>query len=269
MILVTVELVSSRCIEEETNSKPRPIFEVLKFVISKSNFRSVLSTGFFCLAAVSASATIIQDFDNSTGSIAPGSTSLTYAGVPGSSTCANNTVLVPEGTYAIGNNANSCHSFWSTTGPQNPGLNNNFMIVNGNPIPGRDLVYQQVVTGLNVGDITVFSAWLTGLFSSNPAGIVLKVYDGNGTGGTVLTTSSQFNTNLSAPPTPAAWEQFATANFITLSDTITIQVINQSNVTTGNDFGLDTLEVNQGVPEPATFLIAGSALLGLAFRRRK
>ncbi len=144
------------------------------------------------------------------------------------------------------------------------------MIINGDPRPGTDLVYQQVVTGLNVGDSTVFSAWLTGLFSINPAGVVLRVYDGNGTGGTLLTSTVQFNTNLSSPPTPAAWEQFATAGFITISDTITVQVVNQNDQIFGNDFGLDTLEVNQtAVPEPTTFFIAGSALLGLAFRRRK
>lgn len=242
--------------------------------MSHISLRSVVPIGIFCLVVANASGTTIQDFDNANGSLAPGSTVLAYAGVVGSSTCANATSLFQEGTYAIGNNARDCHSLWSSTGPQNPGANSNFMIVNGDPT-NKDVVYQQVVTVVS-GQLTSFSVWITGLYSSNPAGITLKVFDGTNVnpGGNILSTSSEFVVNLSAPPNAAAWEKLSTSAFQTLSNTITIQVLNSSRLESGNDFGLDTLEiaqtaVNESVPEPATFLLAGLALAGLAFLRPK
>ena len=242
--------------------------------MSQISLRSVVPVGLFCLAVASVSGTTIQDFDNANGSIAPGSTVLAYAGVVGSSTCANATSLFEKGTYAIGSNARDCHSLWSSSGPQNPGTNSNFMIVNGDPT-NKDVVYQQVVTVV-AGQATSFSVWLTGLYSSNPAGITLKVFDGTNVdpGGSLLTTSAEFVVNLSSPPSPATWEKFATSSFQTISNTITIQVVNSSRLESGNDFGLDTLDITQtaahdSVPEPATFLLAGLALAGLAFLRPK
>ncbi len=242
--------------------------------MSHFSLRSVVPIGLFCLVVASASGTTIQDFDNANGSLAPGSTVLAYAGVVGSSTCADATSLFQKGTYAIGNNARDCHSLWSNTGPQNPGSTNNFMIVNGDPT-NKDVVYQQVVT-VAAGQATSFSVWLTGLYSSNPAGITLKVFDGTNVdpGGNLLTSSAEFVVNLSSPPSPAAWEKLVAPNFQTISNTITIQIVNSSRVESGNDFGLDTLDITQtagyhSVPEPATFLLAGLALAGLAFLRPK
>ena len=241
--------------------------------MSHISLRSVVPIGLFWLAVANASGTTIQDFDNANGSIAPGSTVLAYAGVVGSSTCADATSLFQKGTYAVGNNARDCHSLWSSTGPQNPGSTSNFMIVNGDPT-NKDVVYQQVVTVVS-GQATSFSVWLTGLYSSNPAGITLKVFDGIDVGlaGNLLATSPEFAVNLSSPPSPAAWEKLSTSAFQTLSNTITIQVVNSSRVESGNDFGLDTLDITQtaaahdSVPEPATFLLAGLSLAVVAFLR--
>ena len=55
---------------------------------------------------------------------------------------------------------------------------------------------------------------------------------------------------------------------------MTVQIFNTSVFLSGNDFGIDSLDVTQfgaalvGTPEPATFLLAGSALLALVMRRK-
>ena len=91
--------------------------------------------------------------------------------------------------------------------------------------------------------------------------------------GTLLN-STQFTTNLAAPGTggglaAAVWEQFS-VTALTTSNTITLQVFNTNINAIGNDFGLDSLELSQNTnPEPATFFLAGSALLCLMVLRRK
>ena len=232
------------------------------------------------LACAPTYAVVIQNFD--TGTIAPGSSSLTYAGNAGPSAgCAGNTALYGEGTYAVATNANSCHNFWSPTGPQS---SPNFMAVNGSNLTTQSNIYSQTVsTGIVAGNGYNFSAWITGLYSADAAILSLRVYDGVGTSGALLTTLTSFATNLAGGPlnqpatTAAAWVQQSIA-FKALSGVVTVQVFNISTNNNGNDFGLDTLEVVQtstgtpagsATPEPASFLLAGSALIGLCLARRK
>ena len=229
------------------------------------------------LACAPTYAVVIQNFD--TGTIFPGSSSLTYAGNAGPSAgCAGNTALYGEGTFAVAANANSCHNFWSPTGPQS---SPNFMVVNGSNVSTQANIYSQTVsTGIVAGNGYNFSAWITGLYSADAAILSLRVYDGVGTGGVLLTTLSSFATNLAGGPlnqpatTAAAWVQQSIA-FKALSGTVTVQVYNISTNSNGNDFGLDTLELVQtstggtATPEPASFFLAGSALIGLCLVRRK
>lgn len=219
-------------------------------------FRSFLAIGFLCVIAGRSSATSIQNFE--AGTISPGSTSLTL------SACIPD---ISEGKYAIGSIAYGCHNNWAPTMAQS---GNNFLIANGSTAVGD--VYTQTVTVIANTNNT-FSAWTTGLYSTGAAVLELRIYDGIGVLGTLLN-STQFTTNLAAPGTggglaAAVWEQFS-VTALTTSNTITLQVFNTNINAIGNDFGLDSLELSQNTnPEPATFFLAGSALLCLMVLRRK
>lgn len=225
-------------------------------------------------------AVVIQNFDG--GSITPASTALVYAGNAGPSAgCAGNNALYGEGTYAVAASANSCHNLFAPTTAQGGSY---FMVVNGNNTSAQANIYSQVVsTGITAGAAYNFSAYITGLYVSNPAMLSLRVYDGIGVGGALLTSLQQFNTNLATglnaqggAITPAAWVKNSIA-FTALSGVVTVQVFNASVASQGNDFGLDTLEILQtsatpdptATPEPASFFLAGSALIGLCLIRRK
>jgi hypothetical protein len=76
-------------------------------------------------------------------------------------------------------------------------------------------------------------------------------------------TSSDFGTTN----TTGIWEKKSVA-FLATSDSLTFSLVDLSSDFVGNDFGLDTIELIQ-IPEPASMLLTGSALLGAALARRK
>lgn len=241
-------------------------------------YKNFSGAAFLFLACAPTYAVVIQNFDG--GGITPASTSLVYAGNAGPSAgCAGSSALYGEGTYAVTANANSCHSLWAPTTAQSGSY---FMAVNGNSTAAQANIYTQVVsTGITAGNGYSFSAYITGLYVSNPALLSLRVYDGIGVGGALLTSLQSFNTNVatglnaqSGAITPAAWVKNSIA-FTAQSGVVTVQIYNSSNIAGGNDFGLDTLEIVQtssnvsATPEPASFALAGSALIGLCLLRRK
>ena len=239
--------------------------------------KTIIYAGILCVAGTTSFAAVIQNFDS--GNISLGNSALTYGGNAGPSAgCASNSALYGEGTYAVTSSASSCHSLWAPTGPQSSPY---FMAVNGSSLASQANIYSQTVaTGIIAGQTFNFSGFFSGLYSVGAANLVLKVYDGTGTSGTLLG-SSAFTTNLATPAGsnpaqfPASWVQ-QSVSFTALSNTVTVQVFSASTIAGGNDFGLDTLAIVQtsngstsATPEPASFFLAGSALLGLAMIRRK
>ncbi len=210
-------------------------------------------------ASVFSFATPIQTFE--TGAIAPGSTSLALLGcpVPG---------LTGEGTYSIGGSSSLCHPLWASVGPQ---AGSNYMIVNGSTGTGN-LVYQQTVS-VTANLNSVFSAYFAGLFSSGPAVLQLRVYNGTSSLGTPAS-QIQFTSAVNPPAVPSPTWTLQSLSFVPTGNQVTVQIYNTSTSTGGNDFGVDSLDVTQfgaalvATPEPATFLLAGVALLALAVRKK-
>ena len=209
------------------------------------------------LTSISAMAATIQNFEG--GAVAPGSTSLALLGCP-------NPGLTGEGTYSIGGSSSSCHSLWASVGPQ---AGSNYMIVNGSITGG--MVYQQTV-GVTMGLNSLFSGYFTGLYLASPATLQLRVYNGTAALGTPAA-QLQFVTSVN-PPAPSPLWALQTLSFVPTGNQVTVQIYNISAFASGNDFGIDSLDVSQfgaaliSTPEPSTFLLAGASLAALAKRRK-
>ena len=209
------------------------------------------------LASISVFGTTIQNFEG--GAVAPGATSLALLGCPSPG-------LVGEGTYSIGGNSSTCHSLWASIGPQ---AGSNYMIVNGSVTGG--MVYQQTVS-VTLGLNSTFGGYFTGLYLASPATLQLRVYNGASALGTPAA-QLQFVTGVN-PPAPSPLWVLQTLSFVPTSNQVTVQIYNISAFASGNDFGIDSLDVSQfgaaliGTPEPSTFLLAGASLVALVMRRR-
>ena len=208
------------------------------------------------LVSISVFGASIQNFES--GTVSPGSTSLALLGCP-------NPGLTQEGTYSIGGSSSSCHSLWASVGPQ---AGSNYMIVNGSTTGG--MVYQQTVS-VTLGLNSTFGAFFTGLYLASPATLQLRVYNGTAALGTPAA-QLQFVTSVNPPPPSPLWT-LQTLSFVPTGNQVTVQIYNISAFASGNDFGIDSLDVSQfgaaviSTPEPATFLLAGAALAALAMRR--
>lgn len=209
------------------------------------------------LVSISVFGATIQNFEG--GTVSPGSTSLALLGCP-------NPGLTGEGTYSIGGSSSSCHSLWASVGPQ---AGSNYMIVNGSALGG--MVYQQTVN-VTLGLNSTFGGYFTGLYLSGPATLQLRVYNGTAALGTPAA-QLQFVTSVN-PPTPSPLWALQTLSFVPTGTQVTVQIYNSSGFASGNDFGIDSLDVSQfgaaviSTPEPTTFLLVGTALAALAMRRR-
>ncbi len=105
------------------------------------------------ILATPGAATVIQDFNNFTGSVSPGFSGFTSGNIAGTSTCP--LTGMAQRSYAITNNAQSCDSQWSPTTPQQ---GTNFMAVRyGFGNIGQ--AYLQTISAIP-GKITTYSASL-------------------------------------------------------------------------------------------------------------
>ena len=240
--------------------------------------RSIQSLAVISFLSICAHATLVQSFDSNalTGS-GQGQNGLMNSALyipilP--SPCTSNTQMYAEGSWSVGPNANNCHGLWAPTTAQS-GTGSNFLIVNGSAV-NNGRIYSQVVNtgGANSG---TFSGYFTGLFVEHPANLSINVYDG--VTSTLLGTRS-FDTNLAGgsfpppTPTPAAWVLQSVDFAGVTGSSIVLEISLNNAVAGGNDFGVDTLDVafrsagaGAPTPEPATFLLSGAALVGLALFR--
>ncbi len=238
---------------------------------------------FFSFLSVFTHAAIVQSFDANdlagTGSGGSGfmNTFLYSSTIP--SPCTSNTQMFAEGTWSIGPNASDCHSLWAPATAQS-GSGTNFLIVNGSAT-GNGRIYSQVV---NTGGATsgTVSGYFTGLYTTQAANLSLNVYDG---ATSAVLGSFSFDTNLatsstSSTPNPASWIQ-QSLNFTGVTGlSIVLEISLNNAIAGGNDFGIDTLDVAfvsaadptghlNTVPEPVSFLMCGSVMIGFALLRSK
>jgi hypothetical protein len=184
--------------------------------------------------------------------------------------CPTGEELRAEGSWIVGSDTSLCHSLLK--GVASVGADSNFLMVNGsNSNNGR--IYSQVVNtlGLNSG---VFSGYFAGLYSAYPASLTLSVYDGSTS---AVIGSHSFTTNVTDGLSPAAWVKQSVNYVGATGSAIVVEISLNSAYASGNDFGVDMLDVTQGssisaespTPEPSSFILCSGILMGLALVRKR
>jgi hypothetical protein len=195
-----------------------------------------------------------------------------YQFVPAPGTGVN---MYPEDRYAIGTNPFEYHNFWVSAPDHTTGTGNMFL-ANGSPNVG-DIVYSTTVTGMVNGANYFFEAYAMNIccnvvlpgttFSANLTFQVIPT-DGTNAGTPFILDTLLVNT-------PAGSWQALTSNWLNTggATSATIRVLNAQSGAQGNDFALDDINFStesQIVPEPSTYALMGTGLVGLvALARRR
>ena len=172
--------------------------------------------------------------------------------------------LWPAGVYGIDDSASGRHPLWVTNGDHTSG-SGAMMLVNGQTTSASTVWRQSVNVAANT--TYFFEAWAMNL-CCNLAGTWgdsgLGFYINGMLLGSGLTTGS------------GVWAGLSNTWFSAGSTLATLEVRNASTIYSGNDFALDDLFLGtetslNPTPEPASMLLLGTGLLGVAraVRRRR
>ena len=170
-------------------------------------------------------------------------------GLPGS--------MWTEGTYTVDTNPKANHNLWDAFGDHTTGTGK-MLIANGAIKTGLDVWIGENNPALLNPGIYMFSAWVASVYSANPAVLHFKV---NGT---------QIGSTFTASSTTGVWQPF-TATFSTGggSPPTSFSSIDVNILSSGNDFALDDIHLQQVPDGGVTLMLLGGALLGLETLRRK
>jgi hypothetical protein len=141
---------------------------------------------------------------------------------------AANNELVPENSYAVGQNIATYHPQLVGTG-----RSGNFLMVNGNTLTALTVWSQNV--NVVAGKSYTFKAYAQNTFAASPA--VLRVYAGAELLGTF------------SPEGLASWTEFTSTFTASSTGSIELKVVDSNLSKTGNDFGMDDLSLIEVCPE--------------------